>query len=113
MASGVFRARTVQNVGQKLANHIECGGHAKRNAGVIRDIVRTLPTFRSPDTGDRTCPYHPAHFRDRESLNAVGIPSSEGAKDGVTSPLPESVLPGGEIPVVFVKCDRDSVSNGL
>ena len=39
-------------VGQKLANDVKCGGSAKRDAGVFRDIVETLPTSRPPDTGD-------------------------------------------------------------
>ena len=90
-AGGVIGAGAMQKIGQKLADNVERRGCAKGDAGVLRDIIDTLPATRPPDTRDRAGADHPTHARDRKALIAIEMTRSKRAEEGVSSPPPESV----------------------
>ena len=103
----------MQKFRQELPDDIETGGGSKRDAGVSADVFYTLPTWRSPNTGDCTCTHYARYAGNGKGLPAIRMPSCYSAEDCVARPCPETVLMRREISVVFVKNDGGSVGDGL
>src|SRR5579863_6628190 len=103
----------VQNIRQEFAHDIEAGSGQEGDAGVPGDISGALPTWWSPNTGNRAGPDDAGYSRNGKGSPAVGMLRNDSAESRVAGPRPEPMFVRREIPVVFVKDHGSPIGDGL
>src|SRR6266404_4579853 len=76
----------VQNIRQEFAHDIEAGSGQKRDAGILGDISRALPTGWPPNAGDRAGADDAGYARNRKGSPAVGVLRNHRAQSRVAGP---------------------------